>query len=80
MNTYFVCMHTRRMLLICKSCFLQYCGAADHNSEDEGSGAVLKCLVAANQSLTTSCLSEVQRTVASALILYQPVSLWSSLD
>lgn len=54
---------------------LQYCGATQQNSEDDGTGAVLKCLVAANQSLTSSCLSEVQRTVASALLLYQPVSL-----
>lgn len=56
----------------CKADVSKYCGAADNNSEDEGSGAVLKCLVAANQSLTTSCLSEVQRALASALMLYQP--------
>ena len=71
-------VHVRRAHIahICKSWCLQYCGAADNNSEDEGRGAVLKCLVAANQSLTTSCLSEVQRALASALMLYQPVSLW----
>ena len=55
-------------------CWLQYCGAEQQNSQDAGTGAVVKCLVANNQSLTTSCLGEVQRLAASALLLYQPVS------
>ena len=54
--------------------WLQYC-AQQQNSQDEGTGAVVKCLVANNQSLTSSCLGEVQRVAASALLLYQPVSL-----
>lgn len=55
-------------------CWLQYCAAEQENEQDAGTGAVVKCLVANNQSLTTSCLGEVQRLAASALLLYQPVS------
>lgn len=52
---------------------LQLCSEAG-NSEDNGSGAVLRCLVAANSTVSSSCLREVQRAVASGLLLYQPVS------
>lgn len=54
--------------------WLQYCAAEQENEQDAGTGAVVKCLVANNQSLTTPCLGEVQRLAASALLLYQPVS------
>lgn len=56
----------------CKADVKEHCAAEQRNSEDAGSGAVVKCLVANNQSLTSSCLSEVQRVAASALLLYQP--------
>ena len=53
--------------------WLQYCAAQQENEQEAGTGAVVKCLVANNQSLTTPCLGEVQRLAASALLLYQPV-------
>lgn len=55
----------------CKNDVYKYCGAAQEGAEDY-SGAVLKCLVANNQSVTTSCLSELRRVAASGLLLYQP--------
>ena len=68
-------------MVVCTSfCCLQYCAAEQQNAQDDGTGAVVKCLVANNQSLTTSCLGEVQRLAASALLLYQPVSTRSMLN
>lgn len=58
------------------SLLMQQCAQA-RNNQDDGTGAVLKCLVAANDTISSSCLREVQRTAASGLMLYQPVSLRS---
>ena len=58
--------------------FMQECAQARGDQED-GSGAILRCLVAANESISTPCLREVQRTVASGLMLYQPVSLLNTV-
>ena len=72
------CTHTLRgavmVALNFPCCWLQYCAAQQENEQEAGTGAVVKCLVANNQSLTTPCLGEVQRLAASALLLYQPVS------